>query len=60
MEVVRGLQVPWTRSSLWVALKSTLHVAFVQIQGFENGGQQYKTTIAKFNASTVKQVLEMH
>ena len=32
---------PWTRSSIWVALKSALHVAMIQMDGFERGGCRY-------------------
>jgi len=32
---------PWTRSSAWVALKSALHVAMIQMDGFDNGGCRY-------------------
>ena len=32
---------PWTRSSAWVALKSSLHVAMIQMEGFDNGGCRY-------------------
>lgn len=32
---------PWTRSSAWVALKSALHVAMIQMDGFDTGGCRY-------------------
>ena len=48
---------PWTRSSLWVAAKSCLHLAFVQLK---NGSVGYKTTMARFQSSMVRRALAEH
>ncbi len=43
LESIRAKEVdqPWTRSSAWVAFKSALHVAMIQVYGFKTGGCRY-------------------
>jgi len=39
---------PWTRSSSWIGFKSALHVAMIQMNGFESGDCRYYLNLFYF------------
>ena len=48
---------PWNRSSLWIAMKSSLHLSMVQLTAKSTG---YKSLMARFQATMVLQAFREH